>query len=61
MCSFYNMKSALINAVNVANTIAVDAKDKAGEISSKNSKVNFMQKQKVIPIKCRKLLVSLII
>ena len=40
MCSFYNMKSALINAVNVANTIAVDAKDKAGEISSKNSKLH---------------------
>ena len=40
MCSFYNMKSALINAVNVANSIAVDAKDKAGEISSKNSKLH---------------------
>ena len=40
MCSFYNMKAALINAVNVANSIAVDAKDKAGEISSKNSKLH---------------------
>ena len=40
MCSFYNMKEALIDAVNVANSIAVDAKDKAGEISSKNSKLH---------------------
>lgn len=40
MCSFYNMKAALIEAVKVANSIAVDAKDKAGEISSKNSKLH---------------------
>ncbi|ASJ20642.1 methyl-accepting chemotaxis protein [Brachyspira hampsonii] len=40
MCSFYNMKLALMNAVNTANSIAADTKNKAGEISSKNNKLH---------------------
>ena len=40
MCSFYNMKEALTDAVNVVNVISAEAKNRAGEISSKNDKLH---------------------
>ena len=40
MCSFYNMKEALTDAVNVVNVISSEAKNRAGEISSKNDKLH---------------------
>lgn len=40
MCSFYNMKGALTNAVNTVNAISSEAKNRAGEISSKNDKLH---------------------
>ncbi|MEI0526187.1 methyl-accepting chemotaxis protein [Brachyspira murdochii] len=40
MCSFYNMKGALTNAVNTVNAISSEAKNRAEEISSKNDKLH---------------------
>ena len=40
MCSFYNMKEALIAAVNVVNTISIEAKNRSQEISLKNNKLH---------------------
>ena len=40
MSSFYNMKEALIEAVNVVNVISKEAKNRAEEISLKNGKLH---------------------